>query len=99
MDAPKGFAVGGRVAAWFESEDSILLVRPIDIFLAGDVPGPATCVAEALPFGQVGFAAVEGFIGPLPGSPGANGGDSEGEIVGELHELLICVVIELIGFG
>src|ERR1700674_2147380 len=99
MDAAKCFAVSGWVMVRIEAEDSVVLIRPVDIFLTGDVPGPASGVAEALPFSQVGFAAAEGFIRFLSFLAGANGGNSEGEIVGQLYIMFEGCFIEFAGFG
>src|ERR1700720_727615 len=98
MNATESLAVGSRVGRWFESEDSKVLVRPVDIFPPGNVPGPTSGVAQALPFGQVGLTAAQGFIRPLSFLSGANGRDSEGEIFSQFHVPLECIFIEFAGF-
>src|SRR5260370_86857 len=62
MNAPKSLAVGGRAGARLKSEDSKVLVRPINIFLPSHVPGPASGVAQTLALSQIRLAAAERFI-------------------------------------
>ncbi len=98
MNAPKSLAVRGWVGAGFKSEDSKVLVGPINIFLPSHVPGPASGVAQTLALGQIRLAAAERFIRLLMFFPRANRGDSEGEIFGQLHVPFKCIFIELAGF-
>src|SRR5580700_3412372 len=64
MNSLNEFFGSGQTIPWIETQNAVAFLRPMPDVGVG-TPSPTARVAESLRFGQVRFAAPEGFLGSL----------------------------------